>query len=86
MKNKICFPNGSEFLGDYATLQVLRGYILNHQNSHFGFLSKHDLDAVTNVSNPFASGYISIASNDKTAQIDNILGESVLRPTHSLKI
>ena len=86
MPNKISFPNGSEFLGDYATLQVLRGYILNHQNSHFGFLNEQDLLAVANTSNPFASSYISIANTDQAAQVDRILGESVLRPMHSLKM
>lgn len=81
MPNKVSFPNGGEFLGDYAAVQILRGYILNHQNHYFNFLSRLDKAAVADDSNPFTSSYMCIANADATDQVNNILTEPVLRPT-----
>ena len=82
--NCISFPNGSELLGDLAALQILRGYILNHDSHYFQFLSKQELEASVKNVDIFTASYMSIANKGETEQVDNILGGSVLRPTEQM--
>lgn len=82
--NVIQFPNGSGFLGDYAAIQILRGYILNHHQHYFKFIDNDELEAAVNNAGIFSSSYMCIANEDGNEQVDHILGGSVFRPVKQL--
>lgn len=85
--NVISFPNGSEFLGDYAVLQILHGYIAQNQHLYFNFLTELERKAAVDKSDPVIASYSCVASHDMKATVDNLLGGSILNyeNTNSLR-
>lgn len=76
--NVIAFPNGSEFLGDYAILQILRGYIEQNHHHAFNFLTDLERKAAIDRSDPVIASYSCVANHAMNATVDDILGGSIL--------
>ncbi len=81
------FPNGSEMLGETATLQILRAYIMQHPD-RFKFLSRSDRAAVDDKPDVFMRSYSHIAGSSKNSEegwdiVDRILSENAYRRERS---